>query len=134
MKVRWDPHRENFLHFSQSATLYATYYHTQILIHRPFIPTPRKPSPLSFPSLAICTNAARSCSHVADIQRKRGCQPLPQIQVAVFTAGIVLLLNIWGARKSGATGDPLKQMSDVHKCMQVLHAIEERWQSAGRLW
>ena len=124
--LRWDPHRENLLHFNQSATLYATYYHLQILIHRPFIPSPRKPSPLTFPSLAICTNAARSCSHVGDICRRRGMLPLPQIQIATFTAGIVLLLNIWGAKKSGTFSDNGKQMSDVHKCMKLLHSIEDR--------
>ena len=69
--VRWDPTREDEDAFNQSASCYALYYHIQILIHRPFIPSPTKPSPLSFPSLAICTNAARSCSHIAEIQRRR---------------------------------------------------------------
>ncbi|KAL5525563.1 hypothetical protein ACEPAG_6899 [Sanghuangporus baumii] len=132
--LRWDPHRENVLHFNQSAVLYATYYHIQILIHRPFIPSPRKPSPLSFPSLAICTNAARSCSHVADACRRRGRLPLPQIQIASFTAGVVLLLNIWGAKKSGQFVDWEKQMSDVRKCMQALRCIEDQFSTAGRLW
>ena len=102
------------------------YYHIQILIHRPFIPSPRKPSPLTFPSLAICTNAARSCSHVVDIQRRRGSTPLPHIQIAAFTAGIVLLLNLWGAKKSGGFVDFNTQMTDVRKCMDVLRCIEER--------
>jgi hypothetical protein len=79
--VRWDPSREDIQFFNQSAYLHASYYHLQILIHRPFIPSPRKPSPLSFPSLAICTNAARSCSHVVDIQRRRTGMPLPHLQV-----------------------------------------------------
>src|SRR5215471_16130262 len=74
--VRWDPNRENPAFFDQSAMLYATYYYIQILIHRPFIPSPRKPSPLSFPSLAICTNAARSCSHVLDVHHSRR-DPIP---------------------------------------------------------
>ena len=126
LAVRWDPHRENALHFNQSATLYATYYHLQILIHRPFIPSPRKPSPLAFPSLAICTNAARSCSHVVDACRRRGRLPLPQLQISAFTAGVVLLLNIWGAKKSGQFVDSEKQMSDVRKCMQALKCIEDQ--------
>src|ERR1700722_1589719 len=82
--VRWDPNRENEVFFSQSVALYASYYHLQILIHRPFIPTPRNPSPLSFPSLAICTNAARSCSHVVDMHRKRGLRALSHAQVSGF--------------------------------------------------
>ena len=124
--VRWDPQRENPLFFNQSATLYSSYYHIQILVHRPFIPSPRKPSPLTFPSLAICTNAARSCSHVADMQRKKGGQPVSGVQIAVFSAAVVLLLNIWGAKKSGTLADPQKQMADVHKCMMVLRGIEDK--------
>ena len=73
--MRWDPTRENLLFLTQSANLYANYYQLQIAVHRPFIPSPRKPSPLSFPSLAICTNAARSCIHVLDMQYKRAGMP-----------------------------------------------------------
>jgi hypothetical protein len=79
--LRWDPNREHEVFFNQSASLFASYYHLQILVHRPFIPSPEGPSPLSFPSLAICTNAARSCCHVVDIQRKRSLLPLPHMQV-----------------------------------------------------
>ncbi|KAF8150167.1 fungal-specific transcription factor domain-containing protein [Crassisporium funariophilum] len=141
--LRWDPNREDDTFFNQSVALYASYYHIQILIHRPFIPSPSKPSPLSFPSLAICTNAARSCSHIVDIHRRRKLVPLaPQVQVCfelnfampVFTAGIVLLLSIWGGKRSGLSTDPNKEMADVHKCMQVLRMSEQRWHSAGRLW
>jgi hypothetical protein len=46
--------------------------------------------------------------------------------MAVFTAGIVLLLNIWGGKRSGITTDPSKEMADVYKCMQVLRAAESR--------
>jgi len=53
---------------------------------------------------------------------------------AAFTSGVVLLLNIWGAKKSGMPSDPTKQMSDVHKCMLHLKDLEPRFRSAGRLW
>ena len=143
MIVRWDPNRENLLFLNQSAHLYSTYYGLQIAVHRPFIPSPRKPSPLSFPSLAICTNAARSCTHILDAQFKRS--PASQFQnmvgifmvlhssqlnhcdqMMMFTSGIVLLLNIWGGKRSGLTTDPAKEMADVHKCMKMLKAMEER--------
>lgn len=74
--VRWDPHRTDTLFLSQSAVLYSHYYFLQICIHRPFIPSSRKASRLPFPSLAICTNAARSCTHVIDIQYQRTGVPL----------------------------------------------------------
>lgn len=80
--LRWDPHKEaNTPFFTQSCVLYASYYQLQILIHRPFIPLPRRPSVLSFPSLAICTNAARSCSHVLDVYNRRCGVATPSIQV-----------------------------------------------------
>lgn len=59
-----------------SATLYANYYMLQICIHRPFIPSPRKTRRVALPSLTICTNAARSCTHVLDIQFQRTGTPL----------------------------------------------------------
>ncbi|KAK1235053.1 Gypsy retrotransposon integrase-like protein 1 [Marasmius sp. AFHP31] len=132
--LRWDPSRDNDVFFKQSAELYTEYYLLQVLIHRHFIPSPKKPSPLSFPSLAICTNAARSCSHIADIQRKRTGTLSPFSMGAVFSCGIILLLNIWGGKRSGLSADPTKEMADVHKCMEALRAIETRWHAAGRLW
>lgn len=137
--VRWDPNREDLDFFRQSALLYTHYYHLQILIHRPFI---RKPSPLAFPSMAICTNAARTCSHIVDINSRRCPEPQPHLMVSVFpysgpqllitvqsaafTAGVVLLLNIWAGKRSGLTTDPKKEMADVHKCMKMLRSSEER--------
>ncbi|KAI6025452.1 fungal-specific transcription factor domain-containing protein [Pisolithus marmoratus] len=133
--LRWDPNRDvGTPFFTQSCVLYASYYQLQILIHRPFIPSPRRPSVLSFPSLAICTNAARSCSHVLHVYNGRSRVPLPYLTMPAFTAGIVLLLNIWGGKRSGLSTDPAKEMADVHKCMVFLKMCEKRWHSAGRLW
>ena len=98
--VRWDPNREDDNLFNQSVFLYVTYYYIQITIHRPFIPSPRKPARLSFPSLAICTNAARSCSHIVDIHMKRNTKPPAQFQVAVYFFGfqrtllLILFFNL----------------------------------------
>ncbi|KAA1476285.1 hypothetical protein DENSPDRAFT_843199 [Dentipellis sp. KUC8613] len=133
--LRWDPTREDDTFFLQSASLYCTYYHLQILVHRPFIPSPRKPSPLSFPSLAICTNAARSCSHIVDVQRRRSsATPLALFQLPVANSALLLLLNIWGAQRSGISIDPVKEMEDVHKCMRVLKDAETKFHAAGRFW
>ena len=122
--MRWDPKRQDLTFFNQSATLYTQYYQLQIAVHRPFIPSPRKPSPLSFPSLAICTNAARSSIHVLDVQARRSGEPSYFNQMSLFTAGIVLLLNIWGGKRSGLSLDPSKEMADVHKCMKMLRQLE----------
>ncbi|EEC00059.1 hypothetical protein MPER_00082, partial [Moniliophthora perniciosa FA553] len=53
---------------------------------------------------------------------------------AAFTAGVILLLNIWGGKRSGLSIDPVREMSDVHKCMQVLDECQKRWHMAGRTW
>lgn len=42
----------------------------------------------------------------------------------VFSAGIVLLVNIWGAKKANVRFDHTKEMADVHKCMEALSACE----------
>ncbi|KAJ7153951.1 fungal-specific transcription factor domain-containing protein [Mycena crocata] len=131
--LRWDPTRTDDLFFDQSAALYCSYYLAQILVHRPFIPAVRRTDSASkFPSLTICNNAARACSHVADTQqRRRPDNPLVFGHTAVFTAGIVLLINIWGANRTGQVPDD--DLSDVHRCMRVLRAYKARWPSAGPL-
>ncbi|KIK97466.1 hypothetical protein PAXRUDRAFT_10160 [Paxillus rubicundulus Ve08.2h10] len=135
--LRWDPTREtNSPFFMQSSVLYTNYYLVQIYIHRPFIPSPGKPSLTSFPSLAICTNAARSCSHVMDVYKRRSRSSFmsPYLQVPAFTAGIVLSFNIWGGKRSGLSIDPEKEMDDVGKCMSVLKRLSQRWHVSRRLW
>jgi hypothetical protein len=70
--VQWDKQNNDPTFFTQSAMLYACYYGVQIAVHRRFIPRPRDSSGiLSFPSLAICTNAARSCLRVFETYVKR---------------------------------------------------------------
>lgn len=49
----------------QSANLHAYFYQVQVCVHRAFI-LPYHESPLSFPSLIICTNAARACIRLLD--------------------------------------------------------------------
>ena len=83
--VRWDPKHEDDVFLNQSAILYANYYALQITVHCVFTST-QKCGHQSFPSLAICTNAARALSHVVGIQQERTGKPLPQHIVRVFMA------------------------------------------------
>lgn len=121
--------------FTQSTSLYALLYHIQILIHHPFVSTPKRPHPsTSFPSQQICVNAARSCAHAVDAYRKRSRYFAPWCVVGAITSAIVLLQSVWGA--SGAQGtqiDLQETMSDVDKCMQVIMLVERRWPSMGRV-
>ncbi|KAJ7255322.1 fungal-specific transcription factor domain-containing protein [Mycena rebaudengoi] len=132
--LRWDPTREQEPFATQSACLYTCYYHVQIQVHRTFIPSPanRKPLSSNFPSLAICANGARSCSHVMEAQAKRGLLVHPQVLNAMLDSAVVLSLNVWGGRKTGAAADPHVAANDVQKCVTVLQMYERHWQVAGR--
>lgn len=81
--VRWDPKREDDIFFNQSAILYGNYYALQIGVHRIFLVSPQKAGDHSFPSLAVCANAARALSHVVDIQQERMGKPIPQQMVSM---------------------------------------------------
>lgn len=153
--MRWDPQREDETFFVQSAYLRAAYYSIQIAVHRPFIPSSRKGSSLSFAALAICASAARAYSHVADaIRKKYPLRTSPTIivrafldrssdsdavvhlfaaQMPAFASAVVLLLSLWGAKRSGTTLDAMKEMQDVRKCIMMLETAEARWSLAGRL-
>ena len=76
--VRWDPGTPSSDFFHQSVVLYTTYYYTQMQVHRPFL---TKKSPLSFRSLAICTNAARTCTQVLEAGSTRGLHDFPNLIV-----------------------------------------------------
>lgn len=134
--VRWDATRSiDDVTFYQSALLHCSYNYVQIVVHRPYI-TPRHPykgstdsHDLAFPSLAICTNAARSCSHILEVCLRRGTMLAPQLNNCAFTAAIVLLFNIWGMNKPGMVVrvDWKKQMQDVHICMRFIKRTVARY-------
>ncbi|KAJ7693300.1 fungal-specific transcription factor domain-containing protein [Mycena rosella] len=129
----WDPKRKNTLHFKQSALLYTAYYNVQILVHRPYIPTPRTVSlPGAHPSLAICTNAARSCARIFDAQDQLGIPVHPGALPVVFTAGVVLLLHAWSGKRSGFADTSSKELELVQTCLKLATAAEERYIAAGR--
>ncbi|KAJ7360937.1 fungal-specific transcription factor domain-containing protein [Mycena albidolilacea] len=136
--LRWNPHQENQVFLDQSATLYSTYYHAQILMHRPFIPAPGKESvKMNFPSLAICANAARSCGHVLDVQARRGRGLLhyPTLMTTLFDSAVVLLVNVWavvGSRGPQTPEDFARATADAQNCVRVLRLYERRWRVAGR--
>ncbi|KAI0027758.1 fungal-specific transcription factor domain-containing protein, partial [Vararia minispora EC-137] len=82
--LRWDPTRDQDVFYLQSGHLYAHFYDLQVLVHRPFI-SPRKTPSHSFPSIAICVNAARSCTHLIDALHKRWPKRfLPYLHVSIY--------------------------------------------------
>jgi len=129
--LEWDPHREDYIAFRQSSVLHALYYQVQIQVHRPFL---QKQSPLSMLSFVICTNAARSCSHLLELQMKRNAYFFPQATTSAFITGIVLFLNLISGKRAGVAVAPDKNLADLDRCLQVLKQIESTWHIAGRFW
>ncbi|KAJ6522875.1 fungal-specific transcription factor domain-containing protein [Mycena capillaripes] len=133
--LHWESTRQDPVFFDQSVALHCAYYHLQILIHRPFIPMLHKSAPTALPSLAICTSAARAIAGMVDVQKRRkGSVPVVINLPAVFTAGIILLLNVWSGKRTGLVTDPNREMANVHKCMEVMRLCEHRWQMGGASW
>ncbi|CAA7262254.1 unnamed protein product [Cyclocybe aegerita] len=127
--LRWDPKNTHNSFFRQSARLYITYYHIQILVHRPSITS-------SSPSHAICNTAARASIRIAEAQLQRGILPQSLFQFAVLTSAIVLLTGVW-ARKRTSESDRSSvernpDMELVRSGMRVLSAAEETWPQAGK--
>ncbi|KAJ7134517.1 fungal-specific transcription factor domain-containing protein [Mycena epipterygia] len=129
--LRWNPERTPDVFFDQSALLHLTYHYIQIAIHRPYL---RKPNVLAAPSLSICTTAARSIIHAADVwMRKFKRLPLPFLQNPVFISGIILLMNIFGSKRAGLSIDKNKDLAQIGTAVEILGSADTRWQPAGRL-
>ncbi|KAJ6452430.1 fungal-specific transcription factor domain-containing protein [Mycena sanguinolenta] len=135
LHLRWDPNRQDEAFFDQSVLLYTSYYLVQMTIHRPFIHTIRQGKPTSLPSLAICSNAARSCSRIADVSRlRKNGVPVPVLIPSVFTSGVILLLNVWSGKRTGLPPDLNSASTEIHKCLATLRVCENLWQIAGLFW
>ncbi|KAF7296770.1 Fungal-trans domain-containing protein [Mycena indigotica] len=152
LHLKWDPEQKNQIFLDQSASLYASYYHAQIILHRAFIPPPTSADTISnrnsnttLPSLAICANAARACGHICDVQAKRGRGVLPSVTVmlSLFDAAVVLLVNVWAVvdarsvRPHHWNVNPEPKGSDsalldTNSCLRVLRLYERRYRVAGR--
>ncbi|KIK55975.1 hypothetical protein GYMLUDRAFT_47450 [Collybiopsis luxurians FD-317 M1] len=126
--LKWDPNQNNREHFEQAVMLYANYYLIQILIHRPFIPGPGEQSVLSFPSLAICANAARLCLHVLEVHHQRGSSLLvfPQVMMGLFNSVLVLLVNTLRCRHSSSPIESGNELALIHRGIDMLRHCENR--------
>ncbi|KAF7374352.1 Zn(2)-C6 fungal-type domain-containing protein [Mycena sanguinolenta] len=134
--LKWNPENPpQGVFFDQSAILHITYQYLQISIHRPYI----QKTSVCAPSLPICVSAARAVIHTASIWLSTLRRvPPPILITAVSIAGIVLLLNMLRAKRTGA-GLPVgknkdKDLNHVAKAMDILKFAEARLQPVGRLW
>lgn len=73
--VKWDPNREDSYFFRQSSVLHSAFYWAQMQVHGQFLhpqlgqrnSPPQQPAS---PSLFICSNAARCCVRIVEIQQR----------------------------------------------------------------
>lgn len=133
--LQWEQVNEatDIVTYHQAAFLRSAFHMAMIVVHRTYISS-RKMSALSLPSLAICTNSARSIAYIADKQLQRGEYPLTHLHTSAFQAGAVLLLRIWGQKLSGIRIDYAKEMEDVKKCLAVLKHCERMIALAAHRW
>ncbi|KAJ1305275.1 hypothetical protein OPQ81_000303 [Rhizoctonia solani] len=132
-ELRWNPTQPNTTLLSQSAMLYAGFYGLQICVHRPFIiARSGQTSSLYQPSVAIVTSASRMVSQILDGVRRRGIMPGTSLISSAFSAGVCLLISIWGNKKLGSV--EVDGQRELHSCMKFLRYAEQYVLLAGRLW
>lgn len=134
--LRWDPEHPNDDFFAQSAMLHTSYYHLQILTHRPFIPRPNQKALLPVPSMAICANAARNIINIGQRQLERTGDLCTHMPICLLSAGIITLMKTWEAKKAGKLTEQAhkRDMDDFNTCLRVLKSTEKRWYMSGKLW
>ncbi|KAI9063836.1 hypothetical protein FKP32DRAFT_1592070 [Trametes sanguinea] len=130
--LKWDPNREDEVFLRQSATLHANYYTAQIAVHRSFI-TSRRPSPHALASLIICTNAARSCVQILHQLCQRIGTPLGRNAGLLFASGLVLLMSMWGQRRSGRHRSANRDQEYIQQCIDMLKIVDREFHVAERL-
>uniref|UniRef100_V5F2R6 Zn(2)-C6 fungal-type domain-containing protein n=2 Tax=Kalmanozyma brasiliensis (strain GHG001) TaxID=1365824 RepID=V5F2R6_KALBG len=134
--LRYDPHESDDEWLLQSSYLYSKYYNCQLLVHRPFIAAKKganESSILNFPSLAICTNAARSISHLLHNLGDRQLHNKVGNDVAFrsVNASTILLMVVWGAKRNGGRVSS-SASTDLRRSIDVLRAMEDHWQFCGK--
>jgi hypothetical protein len=139
---------------TQSATLFLGYYLNQILIYRPFLPSVRSDAPAKtsssrvrfpFPALQICLNSARTTVRILEAGRKMGFSNIPIIIRACQEAGGILITHIWrlktrdrvlateGIPRSFSGPLVADLVADVHKIINILDGVADRWPLAYSL-
>uniref|UniRef100_A0A0W0FSS2 Xylanolytic transcriptional activator regulatory domain-containing protein n=1 Tax=Moniliophthora roreri TaxID=221103 RepID=A0A0W0FSS2_MONRR len=141
--LKWDPHKTSSLFFKQSVMLYTFHHWVRIQIHRPFIPRPGEPPVLSYPSLTICTDSARTLAQIFEVLDKRAerehelltCSTIPTLITPLLTAIYILLMALWrDKRGSTNASEYARDMNYVHQCMDVLKRNEARYQMVARVF
>jgi hypothetical protein len=133
--LRYNPSETNPDILMQSSKIYVQYYYTQTLIHRPYIQNEKvEHSELTFKSLAIVSNAARSAIHIIYNLMQRGLVADTSAEALhrTFAFGCMLLFISWSALVKNVQVST-SIMSDVYKCLDILQAMRNRWSKAKEM-
>ncbi|THU84638.1 hypothetical protein K435DRAFT_783681 [Dendrothele bispora CBS 962.96] len=131
--LKWNSQHEDERIFLQSTILYTMYYWVQIQVHRRFIPRPGQASRSMFPSLAICTNAARSCIRVAETYLSQKFHAAGHFMLPLFSSAMVLAVNLWRGKHTNSNFNPGTELADIYKCVNMIRLHESTFTLAGRL-
>ncbi|ORY48410.1 fungal-specific transcription factor domain-domain-containing protein [Leucosporidium creatinivorum] len=124
--LRWNVDKLDPSFMIASASVFAVYYHAQILVHREFL-SPMRARLVPFPSLAICNNGARAMAHILDALRTRG-----KIKETFFwspfsggTSALILLITLLS--QTATTGASITESAagDLFKCMKVVQDLAD---------
>ncbi|KAM5544332.1 hypothetical protein V8D89_001992 [Ganoderma adspersum] len=121
--LRWDPEQADVVWLTQAASLNAFHYYIQFAVHRPFMVASRSESPLSFPSVIICTNGARSSIQVLEVLTKRTGTPGHTNMGFLFMGGVALMMNILALKRAGRVVNSAKDLALVEKAVAMLRSL-----------
>lgn len=133
--LRYNPSETNVELLIQSSRVYMQYYNTQTLIHRPYIQSEKtENNELTFKSLAIVSNAARSAIHIIHHLQKRNlvANTSSEFLTRTFYFGLMLLFISWSAHLKNL--QVYKSLTDdVRNCLDIFSAMEGRWTEAEEM-
>ncbi|PWN38099.1 uncharacterized protein FA14DRAFT_177377 [Meira miltonrushii] len=131
--LAYSPSEVNTEWLVQSSRIFLIYYSTQALVHRPFVQRYKLATPMSFHSLAIVSNSARSGIHIMSNLTDRGIGSLigPEAVLRVFIfSSSLLLISYSAARKSYNVSSTL--IGDVMKGLESLKKLQNTWKISRR--
>ncbi|KAG9032780.1 hypothetical protein FRB95_001040 [Tulasnella sp. JGI-2019a] len=122
--LKWDQHMDPAFS-KQAAALRIAYHYIQLIVHRPFIQmSSSSKCGISLPSLAVCANAARSCARILDTTVE--VPSSMSFTMMALQSGVVLVITIWEARRSGLNVDISGQVRGVQSCLNYLKRQENK--------
>ncbi|KAH7104003.1 fungal-specific transcription factor domain-containing protein [Auriculariales sp. MPI-PUGE-AT-0066] len=136
--LRWNPHRDHPLWFSQSALLHTAYCGAQMIVHNPLMsnryrlsretPLSNSSDPEATPdvvqALAICISAAHFCVQILRVQIQRGARVMVVATMQpAFMSGLVLMVNFFGSKAQLSPEDAQRVLGEVRTCMDAITLV-----------